>query len=74
MEVHFKPELQAEIDRVAAGAEGGADGYVQQLVERHLAHDVWFRQKVSEGIDQLDRGEFLTEEDMDLRIAKMFRR
>jgi hypothetical protein len=45
MEVHFNPELQAKLDRVAGDIDSGADEYVQQLVEHYLDHDVWFRQK-----------------------------
>jgi len=46
MEVHFKPELQAKVDRVAAENRSGADDYVQQLVENYL-DDAWFRKKVT---------------------------
>jgi predicted transcriptional regulator len=71
MEVHFTPELQAKLDRVAADIQRGADEYVQQLVEHYLDHDVWFRQKVAGGIAQLDRGEFLTHEEVGERLKKM---
>lgn len=47
MEVHFTPELQAKLDRVAADVASGADEYVQQLVEHYLDRDLWFRQKVT---------------------------
>lgn len=60
MEVHFAPELQARLDRAAADLPGGVDQYVQHLVECYLDHDIWFRQRVKRGLDQLDRGEFLT--------------
>jgi predicted transcriptional regulator len=73
MEVHFTPELQAKLDRVAADIESGADEYVQQLVESYLDHDVWLRQKVTRSLKQLDRGEFLTHEEVGLRLHKMFR-
>ncbi len=74
MEVHFSPELQAKLDRAAADIPAGADQYVQQLVEHYLDHDVWFRQKVKSGLDQLDRGEFLTHEEVGARLEKMFQR
>jgi len=73
MEVHFTPELQAKLDRVAAENSSGADEYVQQLVEQYLDHDAWFRQRVRKGLDQLDRGEFLTHEEVGARIEQMFR-
>jgi hypothetical protein len=54
MEVHFTPELQAKLDRIAAEIPAGADQYVQQLVEHYLDHDVWFRRKVKTSLDQHD--------------------
>jgi predicted transcriptional regulator len=72
MEVHFTPELQAKLDRVAADIDSGADEYVQQLVEHYLDQDVWFRQKVTGGLKQLDHGEFLTHEEVGARLKKMF--
>jgi len=69
MEVHFTPELQAKLDRVAADIASGADEYVQQLVEHYMDHDVWFRQKVTGGLKQLDRGEFLTHEQVGARTS-----
>ena len=72
MEVHFAPELQAKLDRVAAENSSPPDVYVQQLVEHYLDHDVWLRQKVETSLERLDRGEFLTHEEMGARIDKKF--
>jgi predicted transcriptional regulator len=72
MEVHFNPELQAKLDRVAAENSSEADQYVQLLVEHYLDHDVWFRQKVKTSLERLDRGEFLSHEEMGARIEKKF--
>ena len=72
MEVHFTPELQAKLDRVAADIHSGAAEYVQQLVEHYLDHDMWFRKKITAGLEQLDRGEFLTHEEVGARLKKMF--
>jgi predicted transcriptional regulator len=49
-----------------------ASQYVQRLVEHYLDHDVWFRQKVKASLDQLDRGEFLSHEEVGERLGKMF--
>lgn len=73
MEVHLPPELQAKVDRAAVENNSGAEEYVKQLVEHYLDHDAWFRQQVKRGLDQLDRGEFLTHEEVGARIDKMFR-
>lgn len=54
MEVHFTPELQAKLDSAASGTHTDPDDYVQQLVERYLDHDVWFRQKVAGSVKQLE--------------------
>jgi predicted transcriptional regulator len=64
MEVHFTPELQEKLTRVAAENRRDADCYVQQLVELYLDHDAWFRQKVTVSLSRLNRGEFLTHEEV----------
>lgn len=73
MEIHLKPELQARVDRAARENDTGPAEYVQQLVEHYVDHDVWFREQVKKGLDQLDRGEGLTHEEMAARIEQMFR-
>jgi predicted transcriptional regulator len=73
MEVRFAPELQDKLNRVAAENSSGSEEYVQQHVEHYLDHDAWFRRKVRKGLEQLDRGEFLTHEEVGSRIDKMFR-
>lgn len=70
--MHFTPELQAKLDRVAADIDSGSDEYVQQLVEHYLDHDVWFREKVMGSLRQLDHGELLTHEEVGARLKKMF--
>jgi predicted transcriptional regulator len=72
MEVHFSPELQAKLDRAAADIHCGPGEYVQQLVEQYVDHDLWFRQKVSGSLEQLDRGDYLTHEQVGFRLNKMF--
>jgi predicted transcriptional regulator len=73
MEVHLPPELQAKVDQAAAENNSGAEEYVKQLVEHYLDHDAWFRHQVKKGLDQLDRGQFLTHEEVGARIERMFR-
>jgi predicted transcriptional regulator len=73
MEVHFSPDLETKLNRVAAENSSDTDGYVQQLVEHYLDHDAWFRQNVKKGLEQLDRGEHLTHEAVGERIEQMFR-
>jgi predicted transcriptional regulator len=72
MEVHFKPETEAAINRVAANNQSNADEYVQQLVEAYLDHDSWFREKVREGIAAADRGDLIEHEDVRKLIDSWF--
>jgi predicted transcriptional regulator len=73
MEVHFGPDLQTKLNRVAAENSSDTDAYVQQLVEHYLDHDAWFRQNVKKGLEQLDRGDYLTHEEVGESIERMFR-
>jgi predicted transcriptional regulator len=73
MEVHFNPELLAKVNRVAAENRSGPDEYVQRLVEHYLDHDAWFREKVKNGLEQLDGGESLSHEEVGQQIEQMFR-
>jgi hypothetical protein len=49
---------------------GGPAEYVLQLIEHYVAHDVWFREQVKKGLDQLSRGESLTHEEMALEPSR----
>jgi predicted transcriptional regulator len=43
-------------------------------VDRLLAEESWFNAQVQLGIDQIARGEFIEEEEMDARVARMLQR
>ena len=72
MEVNFTPELEAKLDRIAGANRRGAGEYVRQLVETYVDHDAWFREKVTASLGRLDRGEFLTHDEVGTRFEKMF--
>ena len=74
MEVHFQPDVTAQLDRVAAENHRRADEYVQELVHYYLEHDQWFRQKVRASLERLDRGESLSHEEVVARMEQRFRR
>jgi predicted transcriptional regulator len=73
MEVNLSPELQERLARIAAENNSGAEEYVRQLVEQYLDHDAWFRQKVKQGLSQLDQEEFVSNEEIGSRIDQLFR-
>lgn len=72
MEVHFNTDLQTKVNRLAAENQSNAAEYVQQLVEHYVDHDAWFRLKVKAGLEQLNRGEYLTSEEVAERIKRTF--
>jgi predicted transcriptional regulator len=73
MEVPLTPELQAKVNRAAAENNRVAGEYVQQLVEHYVDHDTWFREQVKQGLAQLDRGEWLSHEEVGTRLLQLFR-
>ena len=44
---------------------------VVEAVDRLIAEEGWFDKQVQTGIDQIAHGEFLEEEEMDTRVARM---
>ena len=73
MEVHFAPEQEAQLARIATNAGTDAERLVKQAALRLLEEDVRFRAAVQEGIAQADRNEFIEEEEMDARLEQMLR-
>ena len=71
MEVHLPQNLEAQLTELANKTGRGTDDLVQEAVARLLAHNEWFKQQVQVGIDQIARGEFIEEEEMDARVERM---
>jgi len=72
MEIPLKPELEAKLSHIASKSGRAAEQVIQELVERFVDHDQWFRQEVEKGLAQLDRGEFIEHDEVVARIEKMF--
>ena len=72
MEVHFTPEQEAQLAKVATIAGTDPERLVKDSALR-VVEDVQFRAAVREGIAQADRGEFIGEEEMDARFEQMLR-
>lgn len=73
MEVHLTPEKEAQLKQLADWSGRDAEQLVQEAVDCFLREDSDFRAAVQEGLAQLDRGEYLTEEKMDAFIEEMLR-
>ena len=58
--------------RLAAERNCGTEAFVRELVANHLDHDAWFRRQVLQGLSQLDRGESLSQEEVEATINRMF--
>jgi predicted transcriptional regulator len=73
MEVHFTPEQEAQLAKVASTAGTKPEALVRDATLRMLEDDARFRAAVREGIAQADHGEFIEEEEMDARFEEMLR-
>jgi predicted transcriptional regulator len=71
MEVHLPQNQETQLNELAQKTGRDTDDLVQEAVARLLAHNEWFKQQVQVGIDQIARGEFIEEEEMDARVERM---
>ena len=68
------PERQAAgLASLSTRTGRSASELAVEAVDRLLAQENWFDAQVQLGIDQIARGEFLEEEEMDARVARMMR-
>jgi predicted transcriptional regulator len=71
MEVHLPQNQEAQLNELAARTGRGTDDLMQEAVAKLLAHNDWFKGQVQIGIDQIQRGEFIEEKEMDARVERM---
>ncbi|HEX4784090.1 MAG TPA: hypothetical protein VH350_07080 [Candidatus Sulfotelmatobacter sp.] len=71
MEVHFTPEQQAQLSEIASQAGTDPEHLVKNAALRLLERDARYRDAVSRGLKQADRGEFVDEAEMEARIDRM---
>ena len=71
MEVLLPENQEAQLNELALRTGRGTDDLIQEAVARMLAHDAWFKEQVQIGIDQIARGEFIAEDEMDARVTRM---
>jgi predicted transcriptional regulator len=73
MEVDFTPEQTAQLAQIAIKAGTDPAHLVKDAALRLLEEENRLRSAVREGIAQADRGEFIEEEEMDVRFEEMLR-
>lgn len=68
------PERQnAELASLASRTGRSTNDLVLEAVDRLLSEENWFHKQVQDGIDQITRGEWIEEPEMDQRVARMIR-
>jgi predicted transcriptional regulator len=68
------PERQAaRLASLSTRTGRSASELAVEAVDRLLAEENWFDSQVQLGIDQIARGEFLEEEEMNARVVQMMR-
>jgi predicted transcriptional regulator len=70
MEVHFTPEQEARLAQSAAQQGRKLHELVQQVVERYFDEESRFIDAVKRGEEALQRGEYLTHEQVGQRLER----
>jgi predicted transcriptional regulator len=70
MEVPFTPELEAKLTDAAAERGRRPDELVQEVVARYLDADARFAEAVKIGESELERGEYLTHEEVGQQLKR----
>jgi predicted transcriptional regulator len=70
MEVHFPPDLEVKLAQSAAEQGRNPDELVRQVVSRYLHEENRFVDAVARGEEALQRGDFLTHEQLGQRLER----
>jgi predicted transcriptional regulator len=72
MEVHLTPEQEMHLAQIASHSGKDVAELLHDAALHLLEEDEHFHAQVREGTEQAERGEFIEEEEMDIRIKRMF--
>ncbi len=73
MNVEIPHNQIEQLDTLAAQTGKGTGELVREAVSKMLAYNDWFKAQVQIGIDQIQRGNFMEEPEMNARVQKMLR-
>jgi predicted transcriptional regulator len=73
MEVSFTPELEEKLTQSAARLGRRPDDLVQEVLAQYFEEEARFIEAVRRGEEALDRGEFLTHEQVGQRLERLLR-
>jgi predicted transcriptional regulator len=73
MEVHLNPQQVSKLAQLASERGRDADSLAQEAISRYLEEEARFVEAVKLGESQLERGEYLTHEEVGSRIERMLK-
>ena len=73
MEVHFTVEIEAKLKQCASQQGRDPDELVQEVVARYFDEESRFVEAVKRGEQALQRGEYLTHEQVGQRLERLLR-
>jgi predicted transcriptional regulator len=72
MELHLTPEQEAELSKLATRKGRNANELAQEVIGFYLEHEARFIVAVKRGLESLDRGEYVSHEEVGARIDRLF--
>jgi predicted transcriptional regulator len=72
MEVHLTPEQEAELSKLATRKGRNANELAQEVLGLYLEHEARFIEAVKRGLESLDRGQFVSHQEVGARIDRLF--
>ena len=72
MEVSLTPEQETELAKLASSKGRDANQLAQDVLRLYLEHEARFIEAVKRGLESLDRGEYVSHEDVGERIERLF--
>lgn len=73
MEIHLTPEQQTQLERIARMAETTTERIVEHAVARYLDEEICDVDAVAGAEAALDRGEYLTHEQVGRRLERFLK-
>jgi predicted transcriptional regulator len=73
MEVHLTADQEAKLARLATDKGCEPDALAQEAIDSYLEAEFRFIEAVKQGESELERGEYLTHDEVGARIEQLFR-
>jgi predicted transcriptional regulator len=73
MELHVAPELEAKLTNSAAQQSRKPEELAQEVLTRHFEEESRFVEAVKRGEEALERGDYLTHEQVTERLQRFLR-